>query len=164
MRRSCSLVLLVLAGIPVWAGPGEVEIIRDQWGVPHVYAETEADGFFGVGYATAEDRIVQMELFRRRSRGRLAEIFGRRLVASDRKFRLAEADREAAVAALNQNNIDVKRIKATFEGHGQKIAELEAQLEEGQRSATELRTVLEEREHTVDELQTQLQKADDQIC
>ena len=43
----------------------------------------------------------------------------------DRKFRLAEADREAAVAALNQNNIDVKKIRSTFDEQGARIAELE---------------------------------------
>ena len=46
----------------------------------------------------------------------------------DRKFRLAEADREAAVSALNQNNVDVKRIKGTFESHVQRIALLEGEL------------------------------------
>ena len=84
--------------------PGTVEILRDQWGVPHVFAERESDGYFGVGYACAEDRIVQMDLLRRRARGRLAEIFGEPWVDSDRKFRLAGMPRYFAEAFENLPN------------------------------------------------------------
>lgn len=54
----------------------QVEIVRDSWGVAHVYAETNAGVFFGAGFATAQDRMLQMELFRRAVQGRLAEILG----------------------------------------------------------------------------------------
>ncbi|MCP5117673.1 MAG: hypothetical protein GY953_43170 [bacterium] len=101
MKHSCLLILLLLSTVALVAGQASVEIIRDQWGVPHIYADSEADGFFGVGYAAAADRIVQMELFRRRSRGRLAEIFGRELVATDRKFRLAGVSQYCDQAAAN---------------------------------------------------------------
>lgn len=67
-----------------------------------MYAESEAAGFYGVGYAAAEDRILQMELFRRRARGRLAEVFGDGWVDSDRRFRIAGMGRycDEAAAAL----------------------------------------------------------------
>ena len=79
-----------------------MDILRDEWGIPHVFAEQEEDGFFGLGFATAEDRILQMGLFRRRSNGRLAEVFGNALVTSDRKFRIAGIGTycQAAAAAL----------------------------------------------------------------
>jgi penicillin amidase len=79
-----------------------VEILRDEWGIPHVFAEREDDGFFGLGFATAEDRILQMELFRRRTTGRLAEVLGNALVSSDLKFRIAGVGAycQAAAAAL----------------------------------------------------------------
>jgi len=90
------LILAVLVGAVCLAfqgfspaASGDVEIVRDQWGVPHVFAATGEGGFFGVGYAAAEDRIVQMDLFRRRARGRLAEVYGADLVESDRQFRVA---------------------------------------------------------------------------
>ncbi|MEO2033682.1 MAG: penicillin acylase family protein, partial [Planctomycetaceae bacterium] len=54
----------------------EVEIIRDQWGVAHVYAKGEEALFWGAGYATAEDRLLQMTLIRRKAQGRLSEILG----------------------------------------------------------------------------------------
>ncbi|MEL6714841.1 MAG: hypothetical protein AAFP86_13755, partial [Planctomycetota bacterium] len=71
----------------------------------------------------------------------------------DRKFRLAEADREAAVAALNQNNIDVKRIKATFENQVQRIALLETDLKTERSSSGELRIKLDKQGEVIGKLQ-----------
>jgi penicillin amidase len=53
-----------------------VSIIRDRWGVPHLYAQTTRDLFFAQGFVHAQDRLWQMELRRRISSGRLAEVFG----------------------------------------------------------------------------------------
>jgi len=49
-----------------------VELLRDPWGIPHVFAAAESDGFCGLGYAAAEDRLLQMELIRRKAAGREA--------------------------------------------------------------------------------------------
>jgi len=54
----------------------QVRIYRDEFGVPHIFAETNRGLFQGFGYAVAEDRLWQLELFRAASLGRLAEIFG----------------------------------------------------------------------------------------
>jgi acyl-homoserine lactone acylase PvdQ len=97
--RQILLVLLTALSLP--SEDGSAELIRDRWGVPHVFAARESDGFYGVGYATAEDRILQMDLFRRRARGRLAELFGRDLLPSDRKFRIAGIGRYCDQAAAN---------------------------------------------------------------
>ena len=51
-----------------------VEIIRDDYGVPHIYAENEEDLFFAQGYVMAQDRLWQMEMWRRWHEGRLAEV------------------------------------------------------------------------------------------
>lgn len=51
----------------------EYTIIRDNYGIPHIFADTKEDLAFGVGYAVAEDRLWQMDLFRRQATGRLAE-------------------------------------------------------------------------------------------
>ncbi|MFQ5814842.1 MAG: penicillin acylase family protein, partial [Anaerolineae bacterium] len=40
---------------------GKVEVIRDRWGIPHIYAENEEDLFFAQGYVHAQDRLWQME-------------------------------------------------------------------------------------------------------
>ena len=53
-----------------------VEIARDEWGVPHVIAGTDDDLFFGYGYATAQDRLWQLDYYRRKARGCLSEVIG----------------------------------------------------------------------------------------
>jgi penicillin G amidase len=58
------------------AAPGRVEILRDRWGIPHLFADTDPALFFGFGFAMAQDRLWQMDYLRRRAHGRLAEILG----------------------------------------------------------------------------------------
>jgi acyl-homoserine lactone acylase PvdQ len=53
-----------------------VAIVRDTFGVPHVYGQTRADTFFGAGYASAEDRLFLMDVLRHTGRGRLTELIG----------------------------------------------------------------------------------------
>ncbi|UCE46473.1 MAG: penicillin acylase family protein, partial [Phycisphaerales bacterium] len=55
---------------------GRVELLRDSWGVPHVFAETDEGAMYGAGYACAEDRGFQMHYFLRMMQGRMAEVFG----------------------------------------------------------------------------------------
>jgi penicillin amidase len=57
-------------------GPGRVTLLRDRWGVPHVFAATDAGAMYGLGYATAEDRAFQMYYNLRIIQGRLAELVG----------------------------------------------------------------------------------------
>lgn len=64
-----------------------VEILRDEWGVPHLYAENEDDLFFAQGYVHAQDRLWQMEMNRRVGYGRLAELFGEVAFNTDRLLR-----------------------------------------------------------------------------
>jgi penicillin G amidase len=53
-----------------------VTVLRDPWGVPHIYAQSQHDLFFAQGFVTAQDRLFQMELWKRVGQGRLAEVFG----------------------------------------------------------------------------------------
>jgi penicillin amidase len=62
---------------------GKVEVLRDRAGVPHVYASSTADAYFGLGFAMSEDRLWQMDRLRRRALGRQAEILGEAYVQSD---------------------------------------------------------------------------------
>jgi len=68
-----------------------VEIIRDAYGIPHIYAQNEPDLFFGLGYAMAQDRMWQMDFYRRLGQGRLSEILGEEYVDTDRYFRMLAA-------------------------------------------------------------------------
>ena len=53
-----------------------VNVLRDRWGVAHIYAQTQHDLFFAQGVVAAQDRLYQMELWKRAGQGRLAEILG----------------------------------------------------------------------------------------
>src|SRR5690606_21328038 len=61
---------------------------RDEWGIPHIYAQNQDDLFFAQGYVMAQDRLWQMELWRRWREGRLAEIYGPEALDYDRRARL----------------------------------------------------------------------------
>ena len=69
----------------------KVEILRDDYGVPHIYARNEADLYFALGFAVAQDRLWQMEFMRRLGTGRLSEILGADLLEVDRYFRTITA-------------------------------------------------------------------------
>ena len=60
-----------------------VRVQRDRWGVAHIYARNSHDLFFAQGYAVAQDRLFQMELWKRAGQGRLAEVLGPEAVARD---------------------------------------------------------------------------------
>ena len=83
-----------------------VEVLRDRWGVPHIYAQSEPDAFMAQGYVHAQDRLWQMELNRRTANGRLSEVFGDLALDTDRAAltfgfrRLGEADWERLDAKL----------------------------------------------------------------
>ncbi|HEX6976518.1 MAG TPA: penicillin acylase family protein [Vicinamibacterales bacterium] len=66
----------------------DVRVVRDTWGVPHIYAASADDLFFAQGYVMAQDRLWQMEMWRRAGEGRLAEVLGPSAVARDRQARL----------------------------------------------------------------------------
>ena len=88
------LRIFTRAGMPEHSGEltvkgvsGTVEILRDVSGVPHIIAQTEADAYFGLGYAMAQDRLFQMEFLRAAANGSLAEILGDDMLNADKFLR-----------------------------------------------------------------------------
>jgi penicillin amidase len=65
-----------------------VEVLRDKWGINHIFARNEADLFFVQGYTAARDRLFQFELWRRQATGTVAEILGRKELKRDIGTRL----------------------------------------------------------------------------
>lgn len=65
-----------------------VEVSRDQWGIPHIYAKNQDDLFFAQGYVAAQDRLFQLDLWRRIGLGQTAELFGPESIEADRFARL----------------------------------------------------------------------------
>ena len=95
LRRS----LPTLNGIMELSGlQGPVEILRDRYGVPQVFAESERDLFFAQGYVHAQDRFFQMELARRAGHGRLSELIGGSALEFDRLSRTIGFGRIAAAS------------------------------------------------------------------
>lgn len=73
-----------------------VTVIRDRWGIPHIYAPNPHDLFFAQGYVHAQDRFWQMEFWRRIGSGRLAEVLGEEALDRDRFIRTVGWHRTAA--------------------------------------------------------------------
>ena len=73
-----------------------IKIIRDKHAVPHIYADNKNDLAFAMGYVMAEDRLWQMDLFRRVATGQLSEIFGVKTLKADRFSRILGFKRKAS--------------------------------------------------------------------
>ena len=65
-----------------------VDVLRDRWGVAHIYAKNQHDLFFAQGFVVAQDRLFQMEMWKRAGDGRLAEVLGPSAVQRDINARL----------------------------------------------------------------------------
>lgn len=89
------------------------EIVVDRWGVPHIYASSTDDAFFGQGFNAARDRLWQIDLWRRRGLGLLSEVFGSTYVDRDRAARLFlyRGDMHSEWLAYGS---DTKRVTARF--------------------------------------------------
>ena len=61
----------------------QVDVRYDEYGIPHIYAQTNEDAFKVLGYVHAKDRLFQMEMLRRVGSGRLAEVLGPDLANAD---------------------------------------------------------------------------------
>jgi penicillin amidase len=105
--------VLILATVSGTAAPrasdGKIELLRDTWGIPHVFSDTDTGAMYGLGFATAEERGFQMTYGLRIIQGRLAEVIGDRTrtnqretaVALDRKMRTFRWGRAAERSAAN---------------------------------------------------------------
>ena len=88
-----------------------VKIYRDDYGIPHIFANNEDDLFFTMGYVLSQDRLWQMDIIRRTANGTLSEIFGTKSLLSDRLFRTIGlnriAENIAAQLSPESKNLDV---------------------------------------------------------
>ena len=91
----------------------EVQVVRDDMGVPHITAKNEADLYRAQGYIQAQDRLFQMDLSRRQASGRLAEVVGEAAVDTDKFFRTFSL-RHAAEASWDGYDADSKQVLEWF--------------------------------------------------
>lgn len=73
---------------PAPAGNPDVRILRDTWGVPHIFGKTDADAAYGLAYAHAEDDFLTMQQSLLAARGRLASVYGPKAAPNDYMVRL----------------------------------------------------------------------------
>jgi penicillin amidase len=92
---------------------GDVKIIRDSWGVPHIFAQNEKDLFFACGYVHAQERMWQMDLTRRAGFGKLSEIFGRKTLERDRFMRTLDL-KEAAQRDFEKLSSEMKSLILSY--------------------------------------------------
>src|SRR5438034_7056558 len=85
---------------------GDVTVLRDTWGVPHIFATTNHDLFLALGYVHAQDRLWQMDIQYRFAAGRLSEVLGSKYVAQDMFLRTIGLERIAKdyLATLGQTD------------------------------------------------------------
>ena len=93
--------------------PAPVEILRDRYGIPHIFAPRDEDAIFGLGYVHAQDRLWQMEMNRRIAAGRLAEILGPGALETDRFIRTLGI-RRAAEANLRGFDAATRRLLEAY--------------------------------------------------
>ena len=92
----------------------DVRVVRDTWGVPHIYARSADDLFFAQGYVMAQDRLWQMEMWRRAAEGRLAEILGPSALERDRTARLLKYRGPIDDRELTAYHPDAKRLMSAY--------------------------------------------------
>jgi penicillin amidase len=114
LRTKAKTVLSPTSGDVTVAGLKEpVEIVRDRWGVAHIYAKNADDLFFAQGFNAAADRLFQIDLWRRQATGELAEILGKEFIEADFFARLLKyrGDMEAEWRSYSP---DAKAIATAF--------------------------------------------------
>lgn len=92
----------------------DVRVVRDAWGVPHIYAQSVDDLFFAQGFVMAQDRLWQMEMWRRAAEGRLAEVLGPAAVARDRMARLLKYRGPADDRELTSYHPEARRLMTAY--------------------------------------------------
>ena len=94
----------------------EITIIRDGFGVPHIFAKSARGAYYGSGYAVAQDRLYQMERFRRDGRGELAEIEGAEALPRDVQTRVLGYTESEFQAIFDSLKDDVKQGYEAYAG------------------------------------------------
>ncbi len=99
----------------------ETTVYFDEYGIPHIYAQSQKDAMTTLGYVHAQDRLWQMELMRRIAPGRLSEIFGSVMLKNDRFFKGLgiEENSEKAIAQLDKSSESYQLTLAYLDGINQ---------------------------------------------
>lgn len=98
-----------------------VEVFRDKYAIPHVYAKNEEDLYMATGYLVAQDRLWQMDLLRRVTEGRLSEIFGKEFVETDLLLRSLRFNKKSEQILAHTDSLSRLALEAFAAGVNQYI-------------------------------------------
>ncbi len=98
-----------------------VEVYRDKYAIPHVYAQNEEDLYMVTGYLVAQDRLWQMDMLRRVTEGRLSEIFGAEFVDTDLLLRSLRFSRKSEQILAQTDSLSRLALEAFARGVNQYI-------------------------------------------
>lgn len=101
-----------------------VEVLRDHWGIAHIYAENEHDLFFTQGYLAARDRLFQLEIWRRQATGTVAEVLGRRELRRDIGARLFKFRGDMSAELRHYHPRGEAIVQAFVDGINARVAEV----------------------------------------
>ncbi len=102
---------------------GKAEVLRDTFGIPHIYAENEEDLYRVTGYVMAEDRLWQMDLLRHVAQGRMSEILGEDMVKTDQLFRALRIEEKSLLILRRSEPEVLASLNAFSEGINQYITD-----------------------------------------
>jgi penicillin G amidase len=122
------VIIIIISGIKRGAIPqykgelvvsgltSDVTVYRDGRGMPHIYAGNEHDLYFAVGYVMAQERLWQMDLIRRATRGTLSEVLGEKLVETDKFLRSLEMTAKSKMLLKTEAKTTIAYMQAFADG------------------------------------------------
>lgn len=129
--KKLTATLTVLGCMSLWAQnlslrglQQPVEVIRDRWGISHIYAQNEHDLFMAQGYVAASDRLFQLEIWRRQATGTVAELLGPKEIKRDIGSRLFKFRGNLQAELSHYHPRSAQIIKAFVEGINAYITEV----------------------------------------
>ena len=93
-----------------------VEIVRNNNNVPHIFAKTDKDAYYALGFVHAQDRLWQMTMLRRTAEGRLSEVFGARTLGTDELLRRLDLYTLALASVKVQDDYTKTALQAYADG------------------------------------------------
>lgn len=93
-----------------------LEIYKNQYGIPHIIADNTFDALFGIGFAQASDRLWQMDYLRRVAKGELSEIFGNEAIKFDQYFRSLQLKKYSDIVLKNLDSFSLRLLESYSNG------------------------------------------------
>ena len=123
----CIALIFCLSPIDSFSGTSTATVYRDDYGAPHIFSQDLEGLFFGFGYATAQDRLFQMDMLRRTYWGRVSEVHGAKFLEFDKSMRRDNLTRPQVKDQIGALDKEYQRVFRSFaDGINAYIREIQA--------------------------------------